>query len=84
MNLGCIGGFNKSLVETAVSDVEWSPSETGLDHNTSVYVYRGIVGDTGAASGDGDLNSAVHQWINPVAKVIFTMNGTKLSLFNPL
>lgn len=46
---------------------------TGSDHNTTVHVHRGIVGDTDATGGASDLNSAVHQWINPVAKVQITI-----------
>ena len=43
---------------------------TGADHNTTVHVHRGIVGDTDPAGGASDINSVVHQWINPVAKVV--------------
>ena len=45
----------------------------GADHNTTVHVHRGIVGDTDATGGASDLNSVVHQWINPVAKVVITI-----------
>ncbi len=48
---------------------------TGADHNTTVHVHRGIVGDTDATGGASDLNSVVHQWINPVAKVVITIGG---------
>lgn len=41
---------------------------TGADHNATVHVHRGIVG------GDySDLDSAVHTWMNPVAKVVVTV-----------
>ena len=41
---------------------------TGADYNTKVHVHRGIVG------GDySDLDSAVHRWMNPVAKVVITV-----------
>ena len=41
---------------------------TGSDHNVTVHVHRGIVG------GDySDLDSAVHRWMNPVAKVVITV-----------
>lgn len=50
---------------------------TSLDHNTSVHVHRGIAGDTDATGGASDLNSAVHQWINPVAKVKITIGKGK-------
>ncbi len=46
---------------------------TGADHNTTVHVHRGIVGDTVPTGGASDLNSAVHQWNNPVAKVVITI-----------
>lgn len=43
---------------------------TGADHNTTVHLHRGIVG------GDySDLDSAVHRWMNPVAKVVITVGG---------
>ena len=35
-----------------------------------MHVHRGIVG--GASS---DLDAAVHQWLNPVAKVVITIGG---------
>ena len=46
---------------------------TGADHNTTVHVHRGIVGDTDATGGASDLNSVVHQWNNPVARVVITV-----------
>jgi len=46
---------------------------TGADHNPLVHVHRGIVGDTDAIGGVSDLNSVVHQWLNPVAKVVITV-----------
>jgi hypothetical protein len=43
---------------------------TGADHNATVHVHRGIVG------GDySDLDSAVHRWMNPVAKVVVTVGN---------
>lgn len=46
---------------------------TGVDHNRTVHVHRGIVGDTDAVGGASDLNSLVHKWMNPVAKVVITV-----------
>ncbi len=43
---------------------------TGADHNTTVHIHRGIVGDTNAAGGPSDLDAVVHRWNNPVAKVV--------------
>lgn len=47
---------------------------TGADHNGTVHVHRGIAGDTDIAGGISDLDSAVHRWINPVAKVVVTVD----------
>jgi hypothetical protein len=46
---------------------------TVTEHNATVHVHRGIVGDTDPMGGTSDLNSVVHQWINPVAKVVVTI-----------
>lgn len=46
---------------------------TGADQNSTVHVHRGIVGDTDANGGPSDINSVVHQWINPVAVVEVTV-----------
>jgi len=42
---------------------------TGADHNSSVHIHRGIVGGV-----NSDLDSTVHRWINPVAKVVITVS----------
>lgn len=48
---------------------------TGADHNWKVHVHRGIVGDADPTGGASDLDSTVHQWINPVAKVVVTVGN---------
>lgn len=48
---------------------------TGADHNGKVHVHRGIVGDTDSEGGVSDLDSTIHQWINPVAKVVVTVGN---------
>ena len=48
---------------------------TGPDHNGKVHVHRGIVGDSDPTGGTSDLDSAVHQWLNPVAKVVVTVEN---------
>jgi len=45
----------------------------GPDNNSLVHVHRGIVGDTNPIGGASDLDSVVHQWLNPVAKVVITV-----------
>lgn len=43
------------------------------EHNHMVHIHRGIFGDTDAAGGMSDLDSRVHRWDNPVAKVVVTV-----------
>lgn len=42
----------------------------GPDHNTRVHVHRGVLGDTDPLGGVSDLDSRVHRWQNPVARVV--------------
>ena len=45
----------------------------GPDSNTTVHVHRGILGDTNPTGGSSDLDSTIHPWQNPVAKVVITV-----------
>lgn len=45
----------------------------GADANNHVHIHRGVLGDTDATGGASDLNSTIHRWLNPVAKVIVTV-----------
>lgn len=40
------------------------------DTNSNVHVHRGVLGDMDNMGGISDLNSTVHRWLNPVAKVV--------------
>ncbi len=42
----------------------------GSDINPSVHIHRGVLGDTDPDSGVSDLDSRVHRWLNPVARVV--------------
>ncbi|MDH3450890.1 MAG: spondin domain-containing protein [Gammaproteobacteria bacterium] len=42
----------------------------GPDHNSKVHVHRGVLGDADPAGGPSDLDSSVHRWHNPVARVV--------------
>ncbi len=42
----------------------------GPDHNDTVHVHRGVSGDTDPLGGTSDLDSRVHRWLNPVARVV--------------
>ena len=41
--------------------------------NSMIHIHPGSVGDTDDDGGDSDLNSRVHRWLNPVAKVVVTV-----------
>ncbi len=43
------------------------------DSNTAVHIHRGNLGDTEAAGGVSDLDSRIHRWLNPVARVTITV-----------
>jgi len=45
----------------------------GSDTNTTVHIHRGILGDTDPSGGKSDLDSTIHRWQNPVAKVVITV-----------
>ena len=41
--------------------------------NSMIHIHPGNVGDTDEEGGESDLNSRVHRWLNPVAKVVVTV-----------
>lgn len=43
------------------------------DANTNVHIHRNVLGDTDVAAGISDLDSRVHRWLNPVARVVITV-----------
>ncbi len=47
---------------------------TDMEENSMVHVHRGNLGDTDVSAGMSDLDSTVHRWLNPVAKVTITVN----------
>lgn len=45
----------------------------GADANPNVHIHRGALGDTDATGGSSDLDSTIHRWLNPVARVVITV-----------
>jgi hypothetical protein len=43
------------------------------DTNTNIHVHRGVLGDQDPVAGNSDLNSSIHRWQNPVAKITVTV-----------
>lgn len=60
-----------------------SPVDTGSGNNGTgitataegfVHIHRNVLGDTDASAGVSDIDSTVHRWLNPVVRVIVTVN----------
>ena len=46
----------------------------GADANPNVHIHRGSLGDLDPNGGISDLDSSVHRWLNPVIRVVVTVN----------
>ena len=46
---------------------------SAADSNTNVHVHRGVLGDSDTMGGSSDLDSSIHRWQNPVAKITVTV-----------
>ncbi|MGI9305085.1 MAG: spondin domain-containing protein [Gammaproteobacteria bacterium] len=46
----------------------------GTDANQMVHIHRNTLGDTDPAGGASDLDSTIHRWLNPVIRIIVTVN----------
>lgn len=46
---------------------------TTTENNTTVHIHRGVLGDTNPAGGFSDINSTAYRWLNPVARLILTV-----------
>jgi len=47
---------------------------TAVESNTLIHIHRGNSGDSNISGGLSDLDNTVHRWLNPVAKLIITVN----------
>ena len=43
------------------------------DANSNVHIHRNTLGDTNATGGVSDLDSTVHRWLNPVVRIVVTV-----------
>lgn len=48
---------------------------TDQELTDKVHIHRGNVGDSDATGGNSDLDSRIHRWLNPVAKLVVTVKG---------
>ncbi len=47
----------------------------GSDHNPTVHIHRGVIGDDDPNGGPSDLDARVHTWQGPVAKLVIRVEG---------
>jgi len=47
---------------------------TTTEVNQTVHIHPGVLGDTNPSGGPSDLDSSIHRWLNPVAKLVITIN----------
>ena len=52
-------------------------SEVGPDHNPKVHIHRGVLGDMDPLGGSSDLDSRIHHWLNPVARVVLKVGKVR-------
>ena len=50
-------------------------ASVGPDHNPTVHIHRGVIGDDDPTGGPSDLDARVHGWHNPVAKLVIRVGG---------
>jgi len=43
------------------------------DANPNVHIHRGSLGDTDLTGGSSDLDIQVHRWLNPIIRVVITV-----------
>ncbi|TYK65374.1 spondin domain-containing protein [Colwellia echini] len=46
---------------------------TDMESNDKVHIHRGSLGDDDMETGKSDINNSVQRWLNPVAKLIITV-----------
>lgn len=46
------------------------------EHNETVHIHRGVIGDMDPTGGISDVNAAMHRWLNPVARVVIKVDTT--------
>lgn len=56
-------------------DAEIGMGGTGVNATAEgyVHIHRGVLGDTDSAGGMSDIDSTLHRWMNPVAKITITV-----------
>ncbi|MDH4228982.1 MAG: spondin domain-containing protein [Nitrospirota bacterium] len=71
---GCSAGLPGIPADPTMLGGTGGTGVAGADATATVHVHRGTLGDTNATGGASDLDSTVHRWQNPVARVELTVN----------
>ncbi|MDH5528192.1 MAG: spondin domain-containing protein [Nitrospirota bacterium] len=72
--MGCSAGLAGIPADPGMTGGTGGTGAAGADGTATVHVHRGTLGDTNATGGISDLDSTVHRWQNPVARVDLTVN----------
>lgn len=70
------GGAPGAAGIPAIPGVEVTTTASGVTNselNTLIHIHRGNIGDIDSSGGASDLDSRIHRWLNPVAKVVVTV-----------
>ena len=70
---GCTSGMPGIPIAPGGDGGTGASGVTVTETNNTVHVHRGVLGDTDNSGGISDLNSTIHRWQNPVAKVVVTV-----------
>ena len=72
-NSGCAAGMAGIPAAPNGDNGSGGTGVAGADTNTMIHIHRGVLGDTNSTGGASDLDSTIHRWQNPVAKVVVTV-----------
>jgi len=73
VNGGGMSGVAGIPVDPGMNNGENATGVTTEEANTNVHIHRGVIGDTDAEGGTSDLDARIHRWLNPVARLIVTV-----------
>jgi hypothetical protein len=60
-------------VDPGASNGTGATGVTTIEANAMIHIHRGNLGDTDLTGGSSDVDSRVHRWLNPIAKLVITI-----------
>jgi hypothetical protein len=73
VNGGSAPGVAGIPADPGANNGENATGVTSTESNQMVHIHRGNIGDTDVTGGISDVDSRIHRWLNPVAKVTVTV-----------